>query len=65
MGAELEAVDEVVAVDGVDAGGRLGDDDDIGAPTCGAEFAEIAERENMVFEIGVAIFGEEDVDGGL
>ena len=52
-------------VDGIEFARRFGDNNDVGTITSPPTFAEVAERQDVVVAIGLAIFGEEDVDGGL
>jgi hypothetical protein len=65
MGSEFEIGDKVMTVDGIDFLGCLGDNDDTGPAAGRAELAQVAIGHDMVAEIGLAIFRQEDIDGRL
>ena len=62
---QLEVVDDIVLLDGVEARGAFGDYHDAGAVAAAAELAQVAIRQDVILKIRVAVLGEEYVDAGL
>lgn len=62
---QAEVLHEIVPLNGVEVGRRLGNDDNAGAVAGTLEFAQVTVRENVVAAVGVAVLGKQDVDAGL
>ena len=62
---QLEVMEDIVLLHGFEVGRTLGDNDDIGAETSFLELTQVSIGEDVVVVVGVAVFGEQDVDAGF